>query len=126
MTTATGPAPGQLQGALVGFCARVGEEDLTAGLAGTAIDKAIDGQRHLGRQCVAVQIGDVGQCAGLLGYGIGHGRVGVPERHHGQSGDEVEIALTGGVVEHGALAAHEGGGGLGVGTHEGATVRRGV
>ncbi len=45
----------------------------------------------------------------LLGHRVGHGRVGVAERHDGQAGDEVEVLLSVGVEEDGALPPHEGG-----------------
>ena len=119
-----GPAPGQLQGALVGLGPRVGEEDLPAGLAGAAVDQAVDGQRHLGPQRVAVEVGHVAQRAGLGGHGVGHLGVGMAERHHGQAGDEVEVApcrrRRRGRVP---VAPHEGDRRLGVGAHERAAIR---
>src|SRR5664280_3017503 len=44
--------------------------------------------------------------------------MGVPQRGHCQAGQEVEIRLARGVVEHAALAPHEGHRGLRVGVHE--------
>ena len=41
---------------------------------------------------VGEQVGDVEQRAGLLGEGLGHGRVGVAERGHRQAAEEVEVA----------------------------------
>ena len=120
---APGPAPGQLQGALVGLGPRVREEDLPAGLAGPAVDQAVDGERHLGPQRVAVEIRDMGQRPGLGRHGIGHGRMGMAERHHGQTGDEVQVALARGVEEPRALAPHEGDRRLGVRAHEGTAIR---
>ena len=84
VAAAAGPASGQLEGALVGLGPRVGEEDLAAGLPGAAVDQPVDGAGDLGRQRVAVEVRDVAQRPRLLGDGLGHGRVGVAERHHGQ------------------------------------------
>ena len=86
-----GPAPGQLQRALVGLGARVGEEHLTAGLARPTVDQPVDGQGHLRRQLVAVEVGHVAQRPGLRSHGLGHHRMRVPEGHHGQAGDEIEV-----------------------------------
>ena len=43
---APGPAPGQLEGALVGLGPRIGEEDLATGPAGAAVDQPVDGARR--------------------------------------------------------------------------------
>ena len=51
---------------------------------------------------VAEQVGHVGEGAGLLGDGVGHRRVGVAERGHGQSRQEVEVGPARRVVEHGS------------------------
>ena len=125
MAAGTGPAPGQLERALVGLGARVAEEDLAAGLAGAAVDEPVDGAGDLGRQRVAVEVRDVAERPRLLGHRFGHGRMGVAERHHGQPGDEVEVFGVVGVVEHRALAPHEGGGRVGVGPHERRALRWG-
>ena len=98
-----GPSTSQLQGALVGLGARVGEEHLAAGLPRPAVDQPVDGQRHLGTQLVAVEVGDVAERARLGRHGLGHHGMGMAERDHGQARDEVQVALAVGVVELRAL-----------------------
>ena len=115
---ATGPAPGQLERALVGLRSGIGEEHLPAGLPGTAVDQPVDGTGHLGRQRVAVEVRDVAQRPRLRGHGIGDDGMGMAQRHDRQPGDEVEVLLAVGVEQDGALAPHEGGRRLGVGAHE--------
>ena len=92
-----GPPAGQLDGALVGLGPRVGEEDLSTGPLGAPADQPVEGDRHLGPDRVAEQVGHVAERAGLGGDGVGHHRVGVAERGHGQPGEEVEVGTVLGV-----------------------------
>ena len=64
----------------------------------------------------------MGQRPGLGRHSIGHGGVRMAERHHGQTRDEVEVALSCRVEEERPFAPHEGDRRLGVGAHEGAAI----
>ena len=119
-----GPTPGEFEGALVGLGPRVGEEHLPAGLTGPAVDQAVDRQRNLGPQRVAVEIRHMGQRPGLGRHGIGHDGVRMSERDHSQTRDEVEVALPCRIEEVRPFAPHEGDRRLGVGAHEGPAVGR--
>ena len=73
---------------------------------------------------VPEQVGHVHEGSGLLGDGLGHDRMGVPKRGHGQTGEEVEVALPVDVEQACALAPDEGDRGLCVVVHERAAVAR--
>ena len=92
-------AAGELDGALVGFGAGVGEED-----AAVAAEEGVEALREAGLEVVEVQVGDVEEGAGLVRDGVGDGGVGVAEGDDGEAGEEVEVAAAGGVVELGAIA----------------------
>ena len=112
----------QLQRALVGLGPGIAEEHLTAGALGPAADEAVEGGRHLRADLVAVEVRDVRQRRRLPGDRLGHDRVRVAERGHGQAADEVQVAPAAVVEQERALAAHEGGGRLGIGAHQCAAV----
>ena len=100
------PAPvgvlaGDLDRALVGLGAGVGEEDPAAeARLGEALGEA---HHRLGVE----EVGDVHQAAGLLAHGLDHGGVAVADRADRDPGEEVEVLLALGVPEQGALAADE-------------------
>ena len=61
--------------------------------AGVAVaDQPVERRRHLGPDRGAEQVRHVQQRAGLGGEGVGHRRVGVAERGHGQARQQVEVA----------------------------------
>ena len=118
----SGPPAGQLDGALVGLGPRVGEEDLPAGTLHSPADQPVEGDGHVGADHIAEQVGDMAEGAGLGGHGLGHHRMGVPERSDGQTGQKVEIRAPLGVVQGAALAPHERDRRIGVVVHEGRAV----
>ena len=83
VAAATAEPAGQLDGALVGLGAGVAEEHLAAGGRAVA-DQPVERRRHLWPDRGAEEVRHVQQRAGLGGERVGHGRVGVAERGHGQ------------------------------------------
>ena len=123
-------AAGQLERALVGLGAGVGEEHLAAqasvlGPAGLAdAEEAVEGLGHLPARLGAEQVGHVEQRLGLLVQRLGDRGVAVPEAGDGEAREEVEVPAAVAVPHPGPLAAHELQRRRPVGRHERAAVER--
>ena len=95
-------APGELDGALVRLRARVAEEHPPA-----AAQQRVQSRGHFRLHVVVVEIRDVQQCARLVGDRGRDVGVGVSERRHRETREEVEVLLAFAVPELRAFAAHE-------------------
>ena len=93
---------GELDRALVGLGAGVGEEHRAA-----AAEQRVEARRDLRLPLVEVEVRHVQQRAGLVGDRVGDGRVRVAERRDREAAEEVEVLLALAVPELHALAAHE-------------------
>ena len=100
---------GQLDGALVGLGAGVGEEDLAAPSAASrgGAEQAVEGGGDLRTDRGAEEVRHVQQGGGLLGDGLGDGRMAVTEARDGEPGEEVEVLLAVAVPHPGARAPDE-------------------
>jgi len=94
------PLSRQLDGALVGLRAGVGEKD--------AVERGMRRQQFRQRQRGRVEIGRarIDQTLRLPRQRVLHGRVAMAEGIHRPALDEIEVALAVGVDEPGALAVH--------------------
>jgi hypothetical protein len=97
---------GQLQRALHGLGAGIGEEHL-AELPGDLGEEAVDLHRRSRGDRVGEQVAHVEQLLGLGADRLGDRGVRVTEADHGQATEEVEVALALAVPQLGALAANE-------------------
>ena len=93
---------GELDRALVGLGARVGEEDPAA-----AAEQVVEARAESGLHVVVVEVRHVEQGARLFRDGVGDHRVRVAERDDREAGEEVEVTPAVGVEEQCALAPHE-------------------
>jgi hypothetical protein len=105
--TAAAVLAGELDRALVGLGTGVREEDLAVRTRRGGEQEAVDCLRRVGRGRIGEEVADVDERAGLLGDRVGHHRVGVAERHHGDPREEVEVLGSRGRPTAGAVATDE-------------------
>ncbi len=97
---------GKLDGALVRLRSGVREEDLTA-LPARLQEQVVELHGRFGRHRVGEEVRHVQQSIELVADCFGDGGIGVPERHDGDPGEEVEVALAVGVPQFGPAAPLE-------------------